>query len=443
MTENSRPWTGTATGDAGPYSFSDWAILQQYISGTVGGARANVGPFLGSGAQPYDGLRVTQHSAVNTQVTVGIGAAMVQGIFYLSDTAEDFTIAGNGSGNPRIDTVILRADYVAQTIRLAVLQGSTAPSPTPPTLTQTPGVTWEIPLANIAVASGFVSITNANISPRQEWVNAAPGVYLDNILNNSGGTLITGDIVIWDTSTDRAVTTTTTVDDPKTAGVWVGQTANGGYGRVLRIGIGYVNASAVVTRGNLLCSSATAKKADPLTTGIQNVSIGRALETTAGAGLVLTYVSVARKRVLEFIHVQDQKANTTVPASLTTGAWRTRELNTEVVDTASIASVAANQVTVTAGTYIVFGTAPNVNTGVTGRLRVRDTTGGVTLVQGTNGGASADALLSVFGYFTITVSSVLELQHFPNGTNAGGVPNSTGDVEVYANLYLWRIGEVS
>lgn len=291
MTQISKPWQSTSPGDAGPYSAANWQQLYQYIIG-IGANRANVGVFLGSGTQPTSALRVQAKGTPDTTVDVLAGAGLVQGIAYINTATVNFSIAANASGNPRIDTVVLQADYALQTVRLAVLQGTPAASPAAPTLTQSANVLWEIPLADIAVANGFVSITNANITPRHEYVNTAAGVYLDSIQNNSGGTLNTGDVVIYDTTTDRAVTTSTTQGDKLLAGVWVGRTANGGYGRVLVDGIGYVNGGAAITRGDTLVNSSTVKQA--VTNNLYGLStdLGYALETTSGSGLVLARVKV-------------------------------------------------------------------------------------------------------------------------------------------------------
>lgn len=291
MTEISRPWQSTTPGDAGPYTAAQWQMLYQSIIG-LGASRANVGVFLGSGTQPNDGLKVQAKSVPTTSIDVLAGSALVQGIAYINSATVSFVIAANGSGNPRIDTVVLQADYALQTVRLVVLQGTPAASPSPTALTQSANVLWEIPLADIAVANGFATITNANITPRQEWVNAANGVYLDNVLNNSGGTLEDGDVVIWDTTADRAVTTTTTFDNPLLAGVWRGRTAAGGYGRVQVKGIGYVNASAAITRGDVLVISATTKRAAAAFLISIGAVLGTALETTSGSGYVLAHINV-------------------------------------------------------------------------------------------------------------------------------------------------------
>lgn len=437
MTERSIAWDGITTGDAGPYSSADWALLWKYLIGT-GASRANVGPFLDSGTTPNNGLKVQAQSPAAAAVDVLAGSAVVAGRFYLSDATEALVIAANASGNPRIDTVVLQADYSLQTVVLAVLQGTPAVSPTPPNLTQTLGVLYEIPLADIAVANGFASIANTDITPRHEWANAAAGLY-PTVLNNSGSTLTTGAPVIADTSANQAATTTTTTQDRRVIGVWVGRTSNGDYGRILTHGVGYVYSAAAVTRGQWLVTHTVAAQATPVNYSVNTV-IGRALETTTGAGLVLCYVNVRRIVNTDIIHVQDQKASGTNPASIVSGAWRTRELNTEVTDTGSIASVAGNQVTVAAGTYLAFCAAPSSVGNSVNRLRIRDTTAGATLVQGSDGGQSISTLI-VNGYFTLTAQSVLELQHYTTLTGNGGAPVTTGEVEVYANVYLIRIGE--
>lgn len=289
MAQTSRPWQSTTPGDAGPYSATDWATVWQSIIGW-GGKRANVGVFLGTGTQPNEGLRVQAQAPASTSVDVLTGAALVQGIAYLNTATVSFVIAANSSGNARIDTVVVQADYTLQTARLALKQGTPAATPAPPALTQTPSVLWEIPVADIAVANGFATITQANITSRREWVNAPPGVYLDNVLNNSGVTLVDGDIVVWDSTADRAITTTTTAENNAVAGVWRGRTDTANYGRVQTAGVGYVNANAAITRGNLLATSTTAKQA-----GVQvttQAQLARALETTSGSGLVLCQIQI-------------------------------------------------------------------------------------------------------------------------------------------------------
>lgn len=444
MTRASYFWDGITTGDAGPYSSAQYALFLKFLHG-IGASRPNLGPLLGSGTPPNNGLRVQAQSPAAAAVDVLAGAALVAGRLVTYDSTTALTIAANASGNPRIDTVVIRADYTLQTAVLAVLQGTPAVSPTPPSLTQTIGTLYEIPIADVAVANAFVSISNANITPRHEWANAALGNYAQ-VLNNSGGVLQTGSVVIHDTSADRAVTTTTTRDHKLAAGVMVGRVSNGGYGLLLTRGIGYVLTTTAVTRGDLLVTSATAGSAVVAATGggALNAVIGRALETTSGAGLALAYIDAHVVNDIDWVIVQDQRASGSANGgSLTATTWTTRTLNTEVVDTGSLCSLAANQATLQPGTYTViflsaFGLA------VVNRTRIRDTTGGTTLAQSVNGTQQGTSV--GVGEFTITVASAIELQYYVSGTGGGTSPGlgstlSSGDVEVYASVIFIRHAE--
>lgn len=447
MTETSRPWQGTSPGDAGPYSAANWNQLYQYIIG-LGGLRANVGVFLGSGTPPNEGLRVQAQNPVSASIDILSGGALVQGLAYISTATETKLIAANASGNPRIDTVVIRVDYALQTARLTVLQGTPAASPSPPSLTQSAGIMWDLPLADIAVANGFTTLAQSTITPRTEWVNAADGVYLDRVLNNSGVTLEDGDVVIVDTSADRAVTRTTTLNNRLVAGVWRGRTANGSYGRVQTQGIGYVNASAAVTRGDLLVTSGTAGRAVTATrfSGL----LAQALETTSGAGYVLAHIQVRRMLPPPFAVLEDQKATNTAGGAMVATTWTTRDLNTEVVDADGIVSIASNQFTPIAGVYRLFVTSPFIgNSGATTnfRLRLRNVTA-ATVVQvsanHTAGALSQGENITMETSFTANGTDAYDIQYFSSqarATNGLGLAiNEASAVERYTQIYLEKIG---
>lgn len=165
MTQASYPWDGISVGDAvnAPYSAREWGHLWALLQG-AGSLFPNYGILQGTGDGSYDPVQVIASGGSN--VDVKPGAALVNGQIYETDAAVTLTVNANASGNPRIDTVILRADYTAQTIRPVLKQGTAAASPVAPTLTQNASI-WESPLANIAVANGFASITQANITDRR------------------------------------------------------------------------------------------------------------------------------------------------------------------------------------------------------------------------------------------------------------------------------------
>lgn len=300
MTEISRPWTSTTPGDAGAYSQDNWALLQRYLCGSDGD-NPDSGPITGSGVRPDPGLTVTQRGAgANMSVDVSAGSAMVNGTFYNNSAVVNLVIAANASGNPRVDVIVLNKDWSAQTVRLLVVQGTPAGSPVPTAMVQTALTQWQIPLADIAVANGAVSITNANITPRGVLANGADGTY-ETVLNNSGVILQAGDVVVWDFSANRAVKTTTTAGDVLVAGVIVGRIAIGGYGKVITQGMGYVNSSAATTRGDGLRTHTVAKQAVPATAGSVIYQFATALETTGGAGLVFCKINCIDPNALQYL----------------------------------------------------------------------------------------------------------------------------------------------
>lgn len=447
MSENSRPWNGITTGDAGPYSDADWQELYRYIIGW-GGNRANNGVFLMSGVEPDDGLKVTEQAIAAAGITVLTGAALIQGIAYFSDANENLTIAANASGNARIDTIILRADYALQTVRLAVLQGTPAASPVAPTLTQTPSVMWEIPIADIAVANGFTTIVNANVSQRKHWVNAPPGVYLPYVLNNSGVTLNDGDVVIWDATADRAVTTTTTANNRLVAGIWRGRTVNGGYGQLQTEGIGYVKVSAAVTRGDMLVTSATVVSAVGATRATS--VIGFALETVGSSGVVLTQIRIQRKPAPQFALLEDQKATNTAGGASVATTWTTRDLNTEVEDANAIVTISANTFIPIAGTYQIHIVSPFVANAATlthVRIRLRNATSAAVLAVSSNlnlAVVSQGGIAVLEHSFVANGTDAYDVQYYSTqarATNGLGLAiNEASAVERYTQIYLEKVG---
>ena len=154
MAENSAFWTGNsgagAAGDAGPYSQAQLAAFIAAITGSRNGV--------------LGGLTVGAASPNAKKVVLSPGSAIVEGLFYRNDANLELAIPDNSSGNPRIDRVILAVDWAAQTIRAAVKQGTPASTPAAPALTQAVGSVWEEPIANIAVAHGFSSLSDAEIT---------------------------------------------------------------------------------------------------------------------------------------------------------------------------------------------------------------------------------------------------------------------------------------
>lgn len=145
-----------------------------------------------------------------------------------------------------------------------------------------------------------------------------------------------------------------------------------------------------------------------------------------------------------YILIQDQKASGVAGGAFNSGAWRTRDLNTEVVDTGNYATLAANQITLSAGTYRVSASAPAWQ--VDGHTtRLQNITDGTTILVGTSSrAAAADSTVTrswVVGRFTIAAAKVLELQHRCQASSAGsgfGTFAGLGVNEIYSSIEFWR-----
>jgi hypothetical protein len=108
-------------------------------------------------------VAVIQHTPADMIVIAGTGEAWVQGVKYTNSVAKDIAITAAHASLPRIDRIILRLTWAANTCQAVVLTGTAAVSPAVPTLTQDAS-TWEISLAQVAVAAAATSILTANIT---------------------------------------------------------------------------------------------------------------------------------------------------------------------------------------------------------------------------------------------------------------------------------------
>jgi len=143
-----------------------------------------------------------------------------------------------------------------------------------------------------------------------------------------------------------------------------------------------------------------------------------------------------------YVKVSDVKASGTAGGTFTSGSWQTRDINTEDNDGEAIASISSNQVTLPAATYECEIRCP-ARRCEQNQARLYDTTGAVVLVLGCSSeSAYVDDVQYSFisGEFTLSASSVLEIQHRCKSTRAGdgfGEAASWGD-EVYTTAIFRR-----
>lgn len=141
-----------------------------------------------------------------------------------------------------------------------------------------------------------------------------------------------------------------------------------------------------------------------------------------------------------YVCVRDKKAQNTHGGTFTLGAWRTRDITEEQADPRNICSIAANQITLSAGTYRCLISAPAYNVD-SHQARLYDITGAAVLLIGTAERETVDTSRSVIvGRFTLAAESVLEIQHQSSGTQASsgfGYCCNFAD-EIYTTAEFWR-----
>jgi hypothetical protein len=146
----------------------------------------------------------------------------------------------------------------------------------------------------------------------------------------------------------------------------------------------------------------------------------------------------------DYILIRDEKPSGTHGGTFTLGAWQTRTLNTEVEDTGGHASLAANQITLAAGTYRVRAHCPAylVNKHKCKLYNVTDASdiiiGTSELTATTDNGYSRSFLE---GRFTIAAPKVIELQHrgiVTKTTTGFGVGINILVIEVYSVVEFWK-----
>jgi hypothetical protein len=165
--------------------------------------------------------------------------------------------------------------------------------------------------------------------------------------------------------------------------------------------------------------------------------------TTVGNSVLATEAKAFQAGLL---HITYEVASGTDGGSFLSGAYRTRPLNTVKTNEISGASLASNQITLPAGTYFI--TAELVTQAV-GRQKhkLRNITDSTDTIIGLNGddtdAGSVMGSTTLSGRFTIGGSKVFELQGRCTSGDGGagngmGGDASYGDVEVYANVLIWK-----
>lgn len=174
------------------------------------------------------------------------------------------------------------------------------------------------------------------------------------------------------------------------------------------------------------------------TLSLSTLALASLTVSTLVGGAVSATTLVATPRVF---YAEDQKAAGEDGGTFTAGAWRTRDLNTVVLNTITGASLASNQVTLPAGTYWIEASAPGNDTG--GHVtQLYNITNSAVLLTGTaeyNSSSSTGYAVNtsrIQGLITLTGTKVIEVQHRCHVTSSGTYGMGTcADVGQAHNTY--------
>lgn len=179
-----------------------------------------------------------------------------------------------------------------------------------------------------------------------------------------------------------------------------------------------------------------------------------AMTLRADKGAILSWAEMdanfkACMGVHNLLHVQDQKATGTAGGDFTSGAWRTRTLNTVLINNIDGATISSNAISLPAGEYLASGYA--LAYFVSGHVVMLANSVASPILIGCAGyiysntslssAAAINSQSTIDGKFTLSSPDSLSLLHRCQVTrNSDGFGTFTGfTTEVYADLKIWKL----
>lgn len=201
---------------------------------------------------------------------------------------------------------------------------------------------------------------------------------------------------------------------------------------------GLALSGAVTSSGLTMATARLLGRTTASTGAVEEISVSGA--TLSGG--VLTIASSS------YVLLQDRKTQGTNGGTFTSGARRTRDLNTEVADTGNVCTLSANQFTLLAGTYRIRAVIPacRVNLHQAWLYNVTDASDTLISMVGFSANTGGDghdyAFLS--GTFTIAGTKTFEIQHQCGTTVANigfgnGGSGTSFDANYFTTVELWVV----
>jgi len=205
--------------------------------------------------------------------------------------------------------------------------------------------------------------------------------------------------------------------------------------------------AAVKTQGNANTNLPAVDDAGGLTATEALFATASGIESLSPA-LARTALGITAG-ILDYLLFRDERNNAVASSAFPSGSTQIVPINTEVSDTGGHGSIAGNQITLAAGTYVYrFGIVGYKCGGFQGWLVNMTTPGDITESYGQVGFSPQDAAQPEFGNqmvtgqgkFTLSAPTVIGVRARCNTSNLGslfGSPLSFGLGEKYSFLELW------
>lgn len=167
MTERSRFWGGTVTGDATVAPYDAETEFSQVLMSIAGAEDVPTN----RSCVFRDALNELNVTGAGSPLSVNTGRALVYGTWYENDASVSVAVPTPGAAT-RIDRIVLRKDWALQTVRITRIAGAEGGGA--PALTQTAGVTWDMPLFQASITTGgVITLTDERlIIPRSHGCRA-------------------------------------------------------------------------------------------------------------------------------------------------------------------------------------------------------------------------------------------------------------------------------
>jgi len=330
---------------------------------------------------------------------------------------------------------------------------------------------------DIIVSPGNLSVTSGNLSVGGDasvagTTSLTGNVTLTNDLTVNGNSTLGNGVLYVDPTYNRVGINDTTPSQALDVTGNVAITGNETVGGTLNVTgattlsdiLGVTGDVAVNTnKFNVTASSGNTLIAGTLgVTGVETITnTTDATNSTSGALIVSGGIGIAKKLYVgtdlsvggslsvtgginpPYWNIVNQKASGTPEGAFTSGAWRTRDLNTTIGNnTITGSSLSTNQFTLPSGTYRIFASAPTyaVNNHKAKLRNITDSTdtliGTSEISHSTNDGATRSF---VSGTFTIASQKTFELQHRCSTSSFFGQASSFSVNEIYSTVELWKL----